>query len=68
MNFKGLLGTAFIVFGIFLLFGEPAKVEWPTRLGMPAVKAMKFCVDYIPYSGVVSIVLGLATWMMIKKD
>ncbi|PAW79582.1 MAG: hypothetical protein B9S32_03330 [Verrucomicrobia bacterium Tous-C9LFEB] len=68
MNFKGLLGTILIVFGGFLLFGDPSKVEWPARLGPPAVKFMKFCVDYLPYSGVVSIVLGLATWMMVKKD
>ncbi len=68
MNFKGLFGTSLIVFGAWLLFGDPSKAVWPERLGNWAVQGMKFCIDWLPYSGIFCVVLGLATWMMIKKE
>lgn len=67
MNLKILLGIILLGFGFFMLFGDPTGLVWPTRIGPPAVKFMKFCADTRPYSGIISLALGLASFMLVKK-
>lgn len=66
MNFNALVGAILIGFGLFLFFGDPTHLDWPAQLGPWAVKFMKFCADFRPYSAVISLVLGLASFLTMK--